>query len=227
MAKIKQGFMTPNMARKRSGQPSKSGMNQAQGSPNIGSLEDIDAMEGYATRKTVMNGEEGGSHALHKGYDDVVYGTDDGWKEDGNEPKGAERSANRDNGWGIHYGAQVDYFGPDTDYRAEEINVHHYGRDYEPAPFKDLFKTEEKAEECGIRLREEYDYSDIETPGTIGKSNVAAEAHGAINYAKVKCDIDESRTFKDQQRFRRTQAEVEDDRVATGGLDTKYGKDMQ
>src|SRR5258707_1285185 len=61
-----------------------------------GSLEDITYHENAAERETVMNGETM-VHPIHKGYEACVYGDDMGWKEDGDEPKGSEMSANRHN----------------------------------------------------------------------------------------------------------------------------------
>jgi hypothetical protein len=117
-----------------------------------GSLEDITFHEEAAQRDTVMDGETV-AHPIHKGYDSVVFGDIEGWPEDGDEPKGSTMSANRDNGYGVHYGAPVDYFGPDTDYRAEEIDMTQYGKDYDPIPLRDYFKTEDKMYERTFRVR--------------------------------------------------------------------------
>jgi len=221
--------MGAELARKRSGKKTQTGMSEKQlgdFAGSVGSLEDIEAMEGYAERKTVMDGETS-AHPIHKGYDDCVYGNDRGWKEDGDEPKGSEMSANRDNGFGIHYGAPVDYFGPDTNYRAEEINVHQYGRDYDSFPYRDYFKDQKKGERPNLRLLEEFEYSDNHTPGSVEEKNPGTEAHGAINYRKIPVEIDDQRAFEDQERYRRAQGFPDEDRVDTGGLDTKHGKNIR
>lgn len=228
-SKKQQRFMGSQLAQQRKTGSNKTGMKESQlreFAGSVGSLEDIDAMESYAKRKTVMNGETV-AHPIHKGYDDCVPGNLD-WPEDGDEPKGADRSSNRDNGYGLHYGAPVDYFGPDTAYRAEEINPHHYGRDYEPSPFKDYFKTGDKAEEVGLRLIEEYKYSEMATPGSVpDKGMEHTLAHSSISYEKVPTEIADSRSFKSQQRFRRAQDEVEDDMVKVTDVDTKWSKNIR
>jgi hypothetical protein len=229
--KKQQAFMGAQLAQQRKTGSNKTGMKESQlreFAGSVGSLHDIDYHEDAAERKTVMNGEEGGTHPIHKGYDYIVCGKDRDWGEDGDEPKGAEMSANRDNGWGIHYGAVVDYFGPDTTYRAEEINPHHYGRDYEPSPFKDYFKTGDKAEEVGLRLIEEYKYSEMATPGTVpDKGMDQTLAYGSRSYEKIPTELDDNRSFKSQQYFRRAQDEVEDDMVKVTKVDTKWGKNIR
>src|SRR6266404_5483464 len=71
------------------------------------------------------------THPIHKGYkgggDDprlesqgsVTWGALDPPEIDGRAPQftKGKQSCNRDAGQGVHYGAPVDYFGPDTDYR--------------------------------------------------------------------------------------------------------------
>jgi hypothetical protein len=230
--KKQQAFMGAQLAQQRKTGSNKTGMKESQlreFAGSVGSLHDIDYHEDAAERKTVMNGEEGGTHPIHKGYDYIVCGKDRDWGEDGDEPKGAEMSANRDNGWGIHYGAVVDYFGPDTTYRAEEINVHMYGSDYDPSPLRDYYKDEKKGpEENNLRLIEEYHYSNIETPGYIRDGGLESSlAHGSVSYEKIPVDVSDSRSFKSQQYFRRAQDERDDDTVKVAGLDTKKGKDIR
>jgi hypothetical protein len=225
-----QRFMGSELSKKRSGKPTKTNMSEGQlrDFASGGSLEDIEAMEGYAERSTVMNGEEGGTHAIHKGYDDCVYGDDRGWKEDGDEPKGSEFSANRDNGWGLHYGAPVEYFGPDTNYRAEEINPQDYGRDYDPFPFRDMFKDQKKDTRQNLRLLEEAEYAQLRTPGTIdNKAFESSLAHGSTSYEKVPTDLPDSRGFGAQQKFRRSSGEPDEDTPKVSGRDTKHGKNIR
>ena len=231
VSKKQQRFMGAELGKLRSGKRTKTNMSETQlreyAANPPGSLHDIDFHEDAAERETVMNGEEGGSHAMHKGYDCFVAGNLE-WPEDGDEPEGHTHSANRDNGWGIHYGAKVDYFGPDTDYRVEEINPHQYGRDYEPSPFKDYFKTGDKAEEVGLRLREEYKYSELVTPGTVpDKGMDSSLAHGSMSYEKVPVETEDHRSFKSQQYFRRAQDESKEDTVMVRKVDTKYGKNIR
>lgn len=190
-----------------------------------GSLEDITFHEEAATCDTVINGTT--THPIHKGYDDVVFG-DFGWPEDGDEPKGAGQSSNRDNGYGIHYGAKVDYFGPDTDYRAEEINPQDYGRDYDPFPFRDMFKDQKKDTRPNLRLLEEAEYSELRTPGAVNdKAFSDSMAHGSVSYEKVPTDLPDSRGFGAQQKFRRNIEEPDEDIPKLSGRDTKKGKDIR
>jgi hypothetical protein len=228
--KRQQSFMGAELGRSRAGKKTQTNMSQKQlgeFAGSVGSLEDIDAMEGYAERDTVMNGETA-KHPIHAGYSDYVWGDDQGWKEDGDEPKGSEFSANRDNGFGLHYGAPVDYFGPDTDYRAEEINPQDYGRDYDPFPYRDMFKDQKKDTRPNLRLLEENEYSDMRTPGTVNeKAFKDSMAYGAISYEKVPTDLPDSRGFGAQQKFRRSQGEPDEDTPKVSGRDTKYGKNIK
>lgn len=110
------------------------------------------------------------------------------------------------------YGAPVMFLGPDSDFRAEEVNPHHYGRDYEPAPLKDLFKTEDKAEELGIRMREEYEYAELATPGSVAKKGLESSlAYGTTSYSKIKTEMPDNRSFDSQQEFRRQHDELDED----------------
>jgi hypothetical protein len=200
-----------------------------------GSLNDIVFHEEAAQRDTVMNGETV-AHPIHKGYDSVVFGDIEGWPEDGDEPKGSDMSANRDNGYGVHYGAPVDYFGPDTDYRAEEIDMTQYGKDYDPIPLRDYFKTEDKMYERTFRVRAQDLYDETVTPGTVTDSQPQTEAYGAVNYQGAgpsKDDGDKAgscdyRAFKQQRMFARTNKDrSEEYAVDVADLDTKYGEDIK
>jgi hypothetical protein len=72
----------------------------------------------------------------------------------------------------------VHYDGPETHIHIEELDRDHYGRDYEPAPFKDLFKTEDKSEQRNIRQREADEYFDRGSPGYI-RENLKLEQESA------------------------------------------------
>jgi hypothetical protein len=110
------------------------------------------------------------------------------------------------------YKATVCYHGPDTSFRTEEINPHHYGRDYEPSPLKDYWKTGDKAEEEGLRVHEEYKYSEVATPGTVQDSGLKTSmAYGAVGFNKIKREVPDNRSFESQRKFRRSQAELEED----------------
>jgi len=210
-----------------------------------GSLSDIDFHENAAQRDTVMNGETPG-HPIHKGYKGsggdleskgaIVWGQDRGWQEDGDEPKGSVMSANRDNGYGVHYGAPVDYFGPDTDYRAEEIDVHQYGRAYDPYPFRDYYKTDDKMNARTFRVMEQDKYDATQTPGAVTDSQPQAEAHGAVNYQGAGPDKEDGekagscdyRSFESQRTFARTNKDKSQEyAVDISGLDTKMGDDIK
>ena len=205
-----------------------------------GSLLDIEFHEEAAQRDTVMN-DDVPPHPMHKGYDYFVAGQDQGWEEDGDEPAGHTSavvhngrlgmSANRDNGYGIHYGAPVDYFGPDTDYRAEEIDPSNYGRSYEPYPFRDYFKTDDKMEERTFRLREQDEYDTFATPGAVTDNQPQTQAYGAVNYQGAGPDGDDgkksgscdNRSFESQMKYLRANKDAPEYDAATSGLDTKKG----
>jgi hypothetical protein len=226
-------FMGAELTRKRSGKRTSTGMSEQQlrefaGSVQQGSLEDITYHEEAAERDTVLNGSM--KHPIHKGYDCVVFGNDRGWKEDGDEPKGSEMSANRDNGYGVHYGAPVDYFGPDTNYRAEEIDPHQYGRDWEPIPLRDYYKSEDKQFDRGLRMREQDEYDQTRTPGTVTDSQPQAEAYGAVNWdgAGPDREIEDYRSFDNQRRFARSSKDKgQEYAVDISGHDTKSGKKIR
>lgn len=146
------------------------------------------------------------------------------------------QSCNRDAGQGTHYGATVDYFGPDTDYRAEEIDMAQYGRDWEPIPLRDYYKVEDKQFERGFRLREQDEYDNTVTPGTVMDKNPMTEAYGAVNYKGAGPDTDsgkkagdcDNRAFESQRRYARTNKDKSQEyAVDVANLDTKYGKDIK
>lgn len=155
------------------------------------------------------------THPVHKGYDYITPGRLDPPSLDAHEVKQftkGKQSCNRDTGQGVHYGAEVDFYGPDTDFRTEEINPHHYGRDYEPFPLRDYFKDEKKDERLSLRLMDEYEYEEVATPGTVAqKGSPSSMAWGSISYEKVPTENDDYRSFDSQREFRRSQAELEED----------------
>lgn len=177
-------------------------------------------------------------HPIHKGYKDITWGELDPPAHDGDDPEPFEKgkqSANRDVGQGLHYGAPIDYFGPDTDYRAEEIDPSQYGRSYEPTPYRDYFKTDDKMAERSYRLREQDKYDTSKTPGTVTDSQPMSEAYGAVNYQGAgpdgcndekagSCDY---RSFKNQIRYLRANKDAPEYDAATDGLDTKEGDDIR
>lgn len=222
-------FMGAELARKRAGKKTQTGMSETQLSDfarSTGSLEDITFHEEAATCDTAIDVSE--SHPMHKGYDDVVFGKDSGWSGGDGAGVAANPSNNRDNGYGIHYGAEVDYFGPDTDYRAEEINPQDYGRDYDPFPFRDMFKDQSKDTRPNVRLQEEEEYSELRTPGTVNnKPFKDSMAHGSMSYEKVPTDLPDSRGFGAQQKFRRNIEEPDADTPKVSGRDTKMGKNIR
>jgi len=238
--------MGAELGRKRAGKKTQTGMSEKQlgefaSSVQHGSLEDITYHEEAAERETVMNGEEGEAHPVHKGYSGggqktpdsggaIQWGADCGWKEDGDEPKGSIMSANRDNGYGVHYGAPVDYFGPDTDYRAEEIDPHQYGKDWEPFPFKDVYKTGDRQWERGFRVLAQDEYDETHTPGAVTDSQPMSQAHGAVEWKGAGPDreVEDYRSFDSQRNFARANKEKKEPyAVDISGLDTKEGKDIR
>lgn len=162
------------------------------------------------------------THPVHKGYDDITWGKLDPPALDGESMQitPGKQSCNRDAGQGIHYGATVDFYGPDTDFRAEEINPHHYGRDYNPLPLRDYFKAEKSDDRQNLRLVDEYAYEEIETPGTVPSKGLESSlAWGAISYEKVPSEMDDNRSFKSQREYRRSQAEMDEDSPIVKDLD--------
>ena len=217
-------FMGSELARKRAGKQTKTNMSETQLSDFASkvkkstkekpgrSLVDIEYHEGADTLKKV---DDEFTHPVHKGYDTVVYGKLDPPDHDGSGAaqftKG-KQSCNRDIGQGLHYGAPVVDRGPETEFRVEEINPQHYGRDWEPAPWKDYFKTEDKAEELGIRREEDLEYQDCESPGAVSGAFESSLAYGTISFERIPTENTDHRTYKSQQKFRRAQNEY-DERV--------------
>lgn len=169
----------------------------------------------------------------------ITWGALDPPKIDGEDVEpftpGAQ-SCNRDAGQGIHYGAPIDYFGPDTDYRAEEIDVHQYGRAYDPYPFRDYYKTDDKMNERTFRVMEQDKYDETATPGAITDKQPQTEAYGAVNYQGAGPDKDDGskagdcdyRSFESQRHFARTNKNKSQEyAVDISGLDTKHGKDIR
>jgi hypothetical protein len=202
-----------------------------------GSLEDITFHEKAANgRKHVLDAF---THPVHKGYAEVVYGELDPPKLDDmgvNQFTKGSQSCNRDAGQGVHYGAPVDYFGPDTDYRAEEIDPYQYGRDYEPIPLRDYFKSEDKMFERGFRAREQDEYDNTPTPGAVTDEQPQTEAYNAVNYQGAgpdKADGEKAgscdyRSFRSQREFGRTNKDKSlEYAVDVANLDTHRGKDIR
>jgi hypothetical protein len=233
-SKKQQAFMGADLGRLRAGKKTKTGMKETQlrdyASGPIagkGSLEDIDFHEEAAETDKLCDEF---THPVHKGYDDMVWGELDPPALDGKSQQftKGKQSCNRDAGQGLHYGAPVDYFGPDTDYRAEEINPQDYGRDYDPFPFRDMFKDQKKDTRPNLRLLEEAEYSELRTPGAVNdKAFDDSLAHGAVSYEKLPVETDDYRGFESQQKFRRNIEEPDADIPKLRGRDTKYGKNIR
>jgi hypothetical protein len=179
------------------------------------------------------------THPVHKDSGAVVWGELDPPEIDGEDPEPftkGKQSCNRDAGQGIHYGAPIDYYGPDTDYRAEELDVHQYGKDYDPIPFKDYFKTEDDMFERTFRVRSQDLYDETATPGTVTDKQPMSEAYGAVNYQGAGPDKDNGkkagscdyRSFESQRRFARTNKDKKEEyAVDITDLDTHEGKDIR
>lgn len=236
-SKKQQRFMGMQLAKQRKSGKNDTGMSEKQLSEFAGSvhkggsLEDITFHEDAATCDVAY---DGGVHPIHKGYNDIVWGSDEfKFHEIGSSASGGKNpgqdSALRDIGNGIHMGAPVDYFGPDTDYRAEEINPQDYGRDWDPFPFKDMFKDEKKQTRPNIRIMEDAEYSSLRTPGAVTDSQPMSEAHGAVNWdgAGPDREIPDHRSFDSQQVFRRNIDELKEDVPQISGRDTKRGKNIR
>jgi hypothetical protein len=197
-----------------------------------GSLEDITALED-ASECDVVDG--GNAHPIHAGYKGkggldnkgaIVWGETYGWTPDGVEMKGSEHSANRDLGYGIHLGAPVDYFGPDTDYRAEEIDTHQYGADYDPSPLRDYYKSEDHMHDRTFRVEEQDEYDSSPQPGMVTDKQPMSEAYGAVNHRGAGPDREkmDHRSFESQREFARTNKKRSTEyMVDVSGLDTKKG----
>lgn len=218
-----------------------------------GSLEDITLHEELASSKVAF---DKGLHPVHKGYGSekgqkdletagaIQWGTDETRPMDGTPVDGAYPgdgpswlgSCNRDIGNGTHAGAPVDYFGPDTDYRAEEIDTHQYGRDYDPIPLRDYYKSDDHMADRTFRVMEQDEYDNTVTPGAVTDEMPSAEAYGAVNYQGAGPDKEDGvkaghcdyRSFKSQREFARTNKERRQEyAVDVSDLDTKEGKDIR
>jgi hypothetical protein len=177
------------------------------------------------------------THPIHKGYKLFTPGELDppAMDEEAVFTKG-KQSCNRDVGQGLHYGAPIDYFGPDTDYRAEEIDVHQYGKDYDPIPLQDYFQTENRMSQRTFRMRSQDQYDETPTPGVVTDDQPMSQAYGAVNYQGAgpdgcdgkkagECDY---RAFDSQRRYARTNKDrSEEYAVDIDDLDTKVGKDIK
>ena len=121
---------------------------------------------------------------------------------------------------GPSYELSVEFYGPDTPFRTEEINPHHYGRDYNPLPLRDYFKAEKSDDRQNLRLVDEYAYEEIETPGTVPSKGLESSlAYGSISYEKIPSENDDNRSFKSQREYRRSQAEMDEDVPIVKDLD--------
>jgi hypothetical protein len=252
-------YMGMQLAKQRESGHNETGMSEGQlhdfasgpvkksGRSQHGSLEDITFMEEAGTCDVVCG--EGTPHAIHKGYKGkagdlenggaIVWGSDVfKFQEIGSESKDAAGvdSALRDVGNGIHMGAPVDYFGPDTNYRAEEIDPHQYGKDYDPIPLRDYFKTEDKMYERTFRVRSQDLYDETATPGVVTDDQPMSEAYGAVNFRGAgpntadgeKAGSDRYRSFDEQRRFARTNKDRKQEYATdVSGLDTKEGDDIR
>jgi hypothetical protein len=195
-----------------------------------GSLEDITALENSTGDCKVVSDEF--THPVHKGYKiEGTFGELDPPAHDGSGAaqftKG-KQSCNRDIGQSVHYGAPIVYHGPDTDYRAEEIDLEQYGRSYEPIPLKDFFKTEEKMEERTFRLREQDEYDEEATPGAVpDKPLKSSESYGASGFREDETELDDNRSFDSQREFARGVKKNDGELPLVKGIDRKKGNKLR
>lgn len=250
-------FMGAELARKRSGEKTKTGMSETQLSEFAGSIKKHGSLNDLVFHEeadkhvgdTFMPDVK--PHGVHSGYskngpksnqdldcgDAIKFGHIE-WEEldvDGDPKIAGNSSALRDIGTGVHIGAPIMYFGPDTDYRAEEIDPYQYGRDWEPIPLRDYYKVEDKQFERGFRAREQDEYDQTRTPGAVTDSQSNVEAHNAVNYQGAgpnkdsgdkagECDY---RSFESQRSFARTNKDKSQEyAVDVSGHDTKEGEDI-
>lgn len=214
-----------------------------------GSLNDITFHEEATEGCSEVFFDDVKPHPVHSGYSKNTNGADQDldvnggkgcvifgsveWEQldlDGDPKLPGNSSALRDIGTGVHIGAPIDYFGPDTDYRAEEIDPHQYGKDYEPFPFRDFYKTEDKQWERGFRVREQDEYDSTPTPGAVTDSQPMVEAYGAVNHqgAGPERELPDNRSFESQRNYARSNKEKSAEyAVDISGLDTKMGKDIR
>lgn len=237
-------FMGAKLAEQRKKGSNSTGMSEGQLSDFAsevkvhGSLEDITYMENDAECKTV---DDAFVHPLHKGYGKggdsvlksygaITWGALDPPAVDGEAPQftPGSQSCNRDAGQSIHYGAEVVYSGPDTDYRAEEIDPHQYGRSYEPYPLRDYFKTDDKQEERTFRLREQDEYDEFPTPGTVqDKGLESSEAYGAIAFTRIDTGNKDNRSFDSQRKYSRGVTKAPEFDAQVKGIDQKKGSKIR
>lgn len=211
-----------------------------------GSLEDITFHEEATEGCSEIFMDELPPHAVHSGYQKgngrdktppdggaIAWGSDKFKHLDigevGNDGPG-NVSALRDIGNGVHIGAPIDYFGPDTDYRAEEIDTHQYGWSYDPYPFKDYYKTEDKQFERTFRVREQDEYDSTPQPGVVADNMPHTQAYGAVGHegAGPEREVPDYRSFESQRHFARTNKErSQENTVDVSNLDTKHGDDIR
>lgn len=184
-----------------------------------GSLTDLEALEDFDKPKfvqTAFYAEDG-----QKGHDfnklDEDWGSID-----------CSRSA-YEHGQKDGHKIPVEYFGPDTAFRVEEIDPSQYGRSYEPTPYRDYFKTEEKMEERTYRLREQDEYDVAQTPGAVTDDQPQTEAYGAVNHdgAGPTRQVPDNRSFESQMKFLRSNKDAPEVDAAVAGLDTHDGDDLK
>lgn len=219
-SKKQQRFMGAELARKRAGKKTQTGMSKQQLSEFAGSvhgsLEDITFHEQAAESTYVrvpFYGEDG-----QEGHVDIGDCTDIQCSRD------AYKHGQKDG-----HKIPVDYFGPDTDYRAEELDPHQYGKDWEPIPLRDYFKSEEKVEERGFRMREEDENFETPTPGTVTDSISSSNAYGAVPSTKINKhrDVPDYRSFESQKEFARAVTKAPERGVEISGIDTKKGSKIR
>lgn len=147
-------------------------------------------------------------HPIHNLKDSIIWGSDE-FAMDGKDSTPGNTSALRDIGNGIHYGATVYHHGPDTDFRAEEINLQHYGRDYEPFPYKDMLKGGEKVRDAGVRRVWDDCYQETETPGAVTGTPKSSLAYGTISFEEIPSENPDNRTYDRQMKFERAHEEID------------------
>ena len=234
-SKKQQRFMGAELGRKRAGKKTQTGMSEDQlsefaGSTH-GSLEDITFHEEACDEAGDKLCPEF-THPIHKGYKDFDPGKLDPPAIDGEADQftKGKQSCNRDAGQGLHYGAPIDYFGPDTDYRAEEIDPSQYGMAYEPIPLRDYYKSEDHMQERNFRLEHQDEYDETATPGTITGDNVMSKAYGARGYTGMDKarDVPDRRAFDSQREFARAVTKKSElYAVDIDGIDTEKGSKLR
>lgn len=197
-------FMGAELGRKRAGKKTQTGMSEGQlrefaGSVRQhGSIDDVDALNYTGSTKLKLSG--------------FLY-------TPGEECHDAQRHHELLSSWEAReikdlpdYDVEVVCHGPDTNWRAEEIDPHQYGRSYEPYPLKDYFKTDDKMEERTFRLREQDEYDEFETPGAITSGD-----SGQTN----------RRSFSEQRDYARGVVKAPEYDAQTSGIDKKKGSKLR